>query len=79
MVQGKQTYIGQLEVLAFAAFLESVRCSEEAFRVKDRCAYAFIDNLSAKYGLQKGYSGKEDSSRIIHAFKLLQSQAVYNA
>ena len=29
MVQGKQTYIGQLEGLAFAAFLESVRCSAE--------------------------------------------------
>lgn len=34
----------------------------------------WIDNLAAKYGLQKAYSKVEDSGRIINAFKVLQAK-----
>ena len=33
----------------------------------------WIDNLSAKYGLQKGYSKVPDSGRIINAFRIKQA------
>ena len=33
----------------------------------------WIDNLAAKYGLQKGYSKVADSGRIINAFRLKQA------
>ena len=34
----------------------------------------WIDNLAAKYGLQKGYSKVDDSGRIINAFKIRQAE-----
>jgi hypothetical protein len=33
----------------------------------------WIDNLAAKYGLQKAYSKVEDSGRVINAFKVKQA------
>ena len=50
MVPGKKTYIGQLEALAAASVLETLPES----MTKGRNAIMWIDNLSAKYGLQKG-------------------------
>jgi hypothetical protein len=70
MVPGKQTYIGQLEVLAASCVLETMPAS----RLSGRSAIFWIDNLSAKYGLQKGYSKVDDSGRIINAFKVRQAR-----
>ena len=36
-------------------------------------AIMWIDNLSAKYGLQKAYSKVSDSGRIINTFKVKQA------
>ena len=69
MVPGKQTYIGQLECLAAEFVLETM----PADRLVGRSAIFWIDNLSAKYGLQKAYSKVEDSGRIINAFKVKQA------
>jgi len=69
MVPGKKTYIGQLECLAAEFFLETM----PADRLVGRSAMFWIDNLSAKYGLQKSYSKVEDSGRIINAFKVKQA------
>ena len=69
MVPGKKTYIGQLEALAAAAVLETLPES----LLRDRSAIMWVDNLGAKYGLQKGYSKVPDSGRIINAFKLKQA------
>ena len=44
-----------------------------ADRLVGRSAIFWIDNLSAKYGLQKAYSKVEDSGRIINAFKVRQT------
>ena len=38
-----------------------------------RSAIFWIDNISAKYGLQKAYSRMDDSGRIINAFKVKQA------
>jgi len=70
MVQGKKSYIGQLEALAAAAVLSSM----PADRLYGRRAMFWIDNLAAKYGLQKAYSKVDDSGRIINAFKVRQAQ-----
>jgi hypothetical protein len=69
MVPGKKTYIGQLECLGAEFFLETM----PADRLAGRSAIFWIDNLSAKYGLQKGYSKVDDSGRIINAFKVKQA------
>ena len=69
LVPGKKTYIGQLESLAAAFVLETL----PADMLRGRSAVFWIDNLSAKYGLQKGYSRVEDSGRIINAFKIKQA------
>ena len=69
LVPGKLTYIGQLEALAAEFFLETM----PSYRLLDRSAIFWIDNLSAKYGLQKAYSKVEDSGRIINAFKVKQA------
>ena len=70
MVPGKKTYIGQLEALAAACVLESLPPS----LLSGREAMWWIDNLAAKYGLQKGYSKVDDSGRIINAFKVKQAE-----
>ena len=70
MVQGKKSYIGQLEALAATAVLSSVAVD----RLQGRKALFWIDNLAAKYGLQKAYSKVDDSGRIIHSFKVMQAQ-----
>ena len=70
MVQGKKSYIGQLEALAATAVLSSL----PADRLSGRRALFWIDNLAAKFGLQKAYSKVDDSGRIINAFKVLQAQ-----
>jgi hypothetical protein len=69
MVPGKKTYIGQLEALAAACVLETLPTE----RMRGRPTMFWIDNLSAKYGLQKGYSKVDDSGRIINAFKVRQA------
>ena len=69
MVQGKKSYIGQLEALAATAVLSSMPRK----RLYGRRMLFWIDNLAAKYGLQKGYSKVDDSGRIINAFRALQS------
>ena len=69
MVQGKKSYIGQLEALAATAVLSSMPRK----RLYGRRVLFWIDNLAAKYGLQKGYSKVDDSGRIINAFRALQS------
>ena len=70
MVQGKKQYIGQLEALAATAVLSSM----PATRLSGRRMLFWIDNLAAKYGLQKGYSKVNDSGRIINAFRVLQAE-----
>ena len=69
LVPGKKTYIGQLESLAAACVLETL----PAHVLRGRSAIFWIDNLAAKFGLQKGYSRVEDSGRIINAFKVKQA------
>ena len=69
MVPGKKTYIGQLECLAATTVLYSL----PAERLRGMDAIMWIDNLSAKYGLQKSYSKVSDSGRIINAFKVKQA------
>ena len=64
MVPGKKTYIGQLEAAAAASVLETLPPD----MLQDRQVMMWIDNLSAKYGLQKGYSKVADSGRIVNAF-----------
>ena len=34
----------------------------------------WIDNLSAKYSLQKGYSKASDTGRIVNSFKVMQAK-----
>ena len=69
LVPGKKTYIGQLEALAAACVLETL----PSHVLKGRAAIFWIDNLAAKFGLQKGYSRVEDSGRIVNAFKIKQA------
>ena len=64
MVPGKKTDIGQLEALAAAAVIYSL--PEEWLAGRD--GYMWIDNMGAKYSLQKGGARKEDSARIVDAF-----------
>ena len=73
MVPGKKTYIGQLELLAAAATLYSL--PDDILR--GRRAYFWIDNMGAKYGLQKSGSSKEDSARIINAFVLRAASLLF--
>ena len=69
LVPRKKTYIGQLEALAAACVLETL----PADVLRGRAAIFWIDNLAAKFGLQKGYSRVEDSGRIVNAFKVKQA------
>jgi len=64
LVPGKKTYIGQLQALAAAAVVHSL--PEEWLRGRD--GYMWIDNMGAKYNLQKGSARKEDSARIVDSF-----------
>ena len=64
MVPGKQTYIGQLEALAAAAVVHTL----PAEWLRGRDGYMWIDNMGAKYSLQKGSARKEDSARIVDSF-----------
>ena len=66
MFQGKKTYIGQLESLAYSCVTESL--DPEIFR-GSASGVRFIDNTSAKFGLQKGYSRRPDTGRIINAMR----------
>ena len=69
MVPGKKTYIGQLEALAADAVLHTLPPDV----LHGRSAMFWIDNLSAKYGLQRAYSKVADTGRIINAFKVKQA------
>ena len=59
----REQYVGQLEVMAGVAAFTS---RPEQFRGRD--VILFIDNTGALFGLAKGYSGDDDSARMIHAF-----------
>ena len=59
----REQYVGQLEVMAGVAAFTS---RPEQFRSRD--VIHFIDNTGALFGLAKGYSGDDDSARMIHAF-----------
>lgn len=62
----KKTYIGELEALAAAAVPSSV--PEDWLRQRD--GYMWIDNLGAKYNLQKNSAAREDAARIVNAFSV---------
>ena len=64
LTPGKKTYIGQLEALAAAAVLHTLPVEW----LKGRDGYMWIDNMGAKYSLQKGSARKEDSARIVDSF-----------
>ena len=64
MVPGKKTYIGQLEALAAAAVVHTLPVDW----LRGRDGYMWIDNMGAKYSLQKGSARKEDSARIVDSF-----------
>ena len=59
----REQYVGQLEVLAGVAAYTS---RPEQLRGRD--ILHFIDNTGALFGLAKGYSGDDDSCRLIHQF-----------
>jgi hypothetical protein len=64
LTPGKKTYIGQLEALAAAAVMYTL--PEDWLAGRD--GYMWIDNMGAKYSLQKGSARKEDSARIVDSF-----------
>lgn len=64
MVPGKKTYIGQLEALAAAAVVHTLPVDW----LRGRDGYMWVDNMGAKYSLQKGSARKEDSARIVDSF-----------
>jgi hypothetical protein len=64
LTPGKKTYIGQLEGLAAAAVLHTL----PAEWLAGRDGFMWIDNMGAKYSLQKGSARKEDSARIVDSF-----------
>ena len=64
MVPGKKTYIGQLEALAATSVIYSVPSDW----LQDRDGFMWIDNMGAKYALQKASSRQDDTGRIVHAF-----------
>ena len=64
LTPGKKTYIGQLEGLAAAAVVHTL----PAEWLAGRDGYMWIDNMGAKYSLQKGSARKEDSARIVDSF-----------
>ena len=59
----REQYVGQLEVMAGVAAYTSL---PEQLRGRD--VIHFIDNTGALFGMAKGYSGDDDSARMIHAF-----------
>ena len=73
LVPGKMTYIGQLEALAFACVQETFCVHNLQHVFYDRQVYAFVDNISAKFGLQKGYSKRPDTAKILNACKVRQA------
>ena len=64
LTPGKKTYIGQLEALAAAAVVHTLPPEWLA----GRDGFMWIDNMGAKYSLQKGSARKEDSARIVDSF-----------
>ena len=72
LVPGKMTYIGQLEALAFACVQETFCVHNLQHVFYDRQVYAFVDKISAKFGLQRGYSSS-DTGKILNACKVRQA------
>ena len=70
MMPNKKTYIGQLEAMAADAFVHTL----PADRLLNRKAFMWIDNLSAKYALQKGYSKVGDTGKVVNSFKVMQAK-----
>ena len=65
--------IGQLEIMA-ALFVYLTIEKFDVSRLKDRGVLHWVDNTSAIFGLYKGYSASEDSSRLIQFFHLLMAK-----
>jgi hypothetical protein len=65
--------IGQLEIMA-ALFVYLTIEKFDVSRLKDRDVLHWVDNTSAIFGLYKGYSASEDSSRLIQIFHLLMAK-----
>ena len=59
----RMQYVGQLEVLAAV-----VPYSSRPEQLRGRDVIHFIDNTGALYGMANGYSGDDDSARLIHAY-----------
>jgi hypothetical protein len=59
----REQQVGPLEVLAGVAAYTS---RPEQLRGRD--VIHFIDNTGALFGLSKGYSGEDDSARMVHQF-----------
>ena len=45
-----------------------------ADRLLNRKAFMWIDNLSAKYALQKGYSKVGDTGKVVNSFKFMHAK-----
>jgi len=65
--------IGQLEIMA-ALFVYITIEKFDVSRLKDRDVLHWVDNTSAIFGLYKGYSASDDSSRLIQIFHLLMAK-----
>ena len=61
----RQTYIGQLELLAAISFYYSM-----PDLVRHRDVVHWVDNTSALYSLFNGYSSQPDNARMINYFQL---------
>ena len=70
LIRIKKTYIGQLEAMAADACIHTL----PADRLQNRKAFMWIDNISAKYSLQKGYSKVSDTGKVVNSFKVMQAK-----
>jgi hypothetical protein len=68
LLEKREQYVGQLEVMAGVAAYTS---RPDQFRGRD--VIHFIDNTGALFGMAKGYSGDDDSARLIHVFHTVAS------
>ena len=69
----RQTYIGQLELLAGLCVYTSLGSSARPHgrSIAGRRVIHFVDNTSALAGMARGYAGPTDSRRLVHALHCL--------
>ena len=69
----RQTYIGQIEILAGLCVYTSLGSAERprGRSIVGRRVLHFIDNTSALAGMARGYAGPTDSRRLVHALHCL--------